>query len=123
MPLWHKRDEAATAEAYATGRFTDKKRRSYIARDKMIGGHLGPHDILFGDDMKQRRLEVGLKRGIRKCAQCGKQITHSEWLELDHIIPRGKGGCSCPENLQFLCANMEGSGCHNKKHRQPKGDD
>lgn len=34
-----------------------------------------------------------------QCAYCGA----TDRLEVDHIVPRSRGGCSRPANLQILC--------------------
>ena len=48
------------------------------------------------------RLRV-LEEGGRRCAICG--ATHKDrLLDVDHIIPRSKGGPSTFENLQVLCS-------------------
>jgi hypothetical protein len=47
------------------------------------------------------RYEV-LRRANGKCALCGKS-KDEEPLEIDHIIPRSKGGTNQLQNLQALC--------------------
>jgi ATP adenylyltransferase len=49
-----------------------------------------------------------LKAGKQRCALCG--ITAKErMLDVDHIIPRSRGGSSKEENLQVLCAKCNRS--------------
>ncbi len=49
-----------------------------------------------------------LKAGKQRCALCG--ITAKErMLDVDHIIPRSRGGNSKEENLQVLCAKCNRS--------------
>lgn len=46
-----------------------------------------------------------LERDNYQCQQCGS----NSYLELDHIIPRSRGGATSYENLQVLChgCNMQ----------------
>jgi len=49
-----------------------------------------------------------LKAGKQRCALCG--ITAKDrMLDVDHIIPRSRGGSSKEENLQVLCAKCNRS--------------
>ncbi|MBT4684928.1 MAG: HIT domain-containing protein [Candidatus Marinimicrobia bacterium] len=49
-----------------------------------------------------------LKEGKQRCALCG--ITAKErMLDVDHIIPRSRGGKSIADNLQVLCAKCNRS--------------
>lgn len=36
-----------------------------------------------------------------RCRQCGS----GDWLTLDHIVPRSKGGTNAVDNLQTLCSD------------------
>ena len=47
-----------------------------------------------------------------QCAQCGKRGR----LEVDHIVPRWKGGGDEPDNLQCLCRD-----CHILKTIEENG--
>jgi 5-methylcytosine-specific restriction endonuclease McrA len=51
------------------------------------------------------------------CEACGHKPIISDLLEVDHILPRSRGGSDKPDNLQTLCAE-----CHKIKtllDRQP----
>lgn len=47
---------------------------------------------------KGRRLEI-FERDRGVCRECGS----GDWLTIDHIKPRSKGGTNAPSNLQTLC--------------------
>jgi len=55
--------------------------------------------------MTKKLREFIKKRDNFTCCNCGNS-THAEpnlLLEIDHIIPISKGGCTAEENLQTLC--------------------
>jgi hypothetical protein len=43
-------------------------------------------------------------------------------LELDHLVPRGKGGKNNAKNAHLLCnyRHPAGNNCHGVKHGQPE---
>jgi RNA-directed DNA polymerase len=43
-----------------------------------------------------------LKRQRGKCPACGLFFTDSDRMEVDHILPRGRGGTDVNDNLQLL---------------------
>ena len=45
-------------------------------------------------------IKTGLKKGSRSCTYCGATDVI---LEMDHIIPKSKGGDNSPENLTPAC--------------------
>jgi 5-methylcytosine-specific restriction endonuclease McrA len=51
-----------------------------------------------------------------KCQSCGWKPPLRAALDLDHIIPRSKGGSDDPTNLQTLCPN-----CHRLKTLRDRG--
>jgi hypothetical protein len=50
----------------------------------------------------KRRYAV-LQRDSRRCVICGSSAKDGAILEVDHIIPKSKGGTDAIENLQTLC--------------------
>jgi hypothetical protein len=46
------------------------------------------------------------------CAYCGENLAH-EYSELDHVLPRSRGGTDNPENYVVSC-----SSCNAKKHKK-----
>lgn len=76
-----------------------RKLHEYVAsRGEGIWNHKWL-DSPTGGAMRLRVLEAG----GRRCAICG--ATHKDrLLDVDHIIPRSKGGPSTFENLQVLCS-------------------
>ena len=73
-----------------------------------------PYIRRFGRDMAEVRDWMWLTwNGL--CAHCRRKCEGQGQQELDHIVPRGKGGDDSLANLQFLCRD-----CHRKKHVQVK---
>ncbi|MRG44096.1 HNH endonuclease [Chitinophaga sp. SYP-B3965] len=52
--------------------------------------------------MPSMRWQV-FQRDSWKCVACGKNADDHIWLEVDHIIPRSKGGKNEITNYQTLC--------------------
>lgn len=50
-----------------------------------------------------------------RCAGCAKSFERRN-LELDHVVPRSKGGSDHGENLQLLCSD-----CNRRKGNRPMG--
>lgn len=50
--------------------------------------------------------------GYTSCMECG--AVNPEPIDLDHIIPAGKGGLWVADNAQLLCRK-----CHTSKHGEP----
>ena len=76
-----------------------RKLHEYVARR---GEGIWSHKWLDSPAGGAMRLKV-LEAAGRRCAICG--ATHKDrLLDVDHIIPRSKGGPSTFENLQVLCS-------------------
>src|SRR5581483_8569294 len=86
-------------EATKAAKFKDK--RSFIMND-------GRWE-LYGADMSAMRDQV-FERDKWRCVVKGCK-TPMEWLQLDHIIPRGKGRDDREKNLRCVCIND-----HARKH-------
>jgi ATP adenylyltransferase len=81
-----------------------RKLHEYVARR---GEGIWNHKWLDSPAGGAMRLRV-LEAGGRRCAICG--ATHKDrLLDVDHIIPRSKGGPSTFENLQVLCSKCNRS--------------
>lgn len=57
-----------------------------------------------------KRVATLLKRQKGKCAHCGRNFKDGDLKEIDHKIPRAKGGKDTYDNLQLLHRH-----CHHKK--------
>lgn len=51
-----------------------------------------------------------LIRDSYQCRSCGRVCSGKREAQVDHIIPRDRGGSDDPENLQTLCIS-----CHSRK--------
>jgi len=56
------------------------------------------------EDFTQKQKEEILKRDGYRCVVCGKGRADDVELQVDHIIPKDKGGKATIENGQTLCA-------------------
>ena len=68
--------------------------------------------------------ERGLSKPVRlralraagfKCAVCGIAPGEGVSLQVDHVVPRSRGGTDETANLQALCAGPASNGCHRAK--------
>jgi RNA-directed DNA polymerase len=57
-----------------------------------------------------KRVATLLKKQKGKCAHCGLTFKHGDLMEVDHIIPKSKGGKDRYDNFQLLHRH-----CHDKK--------
>jgi diadenosine tetraphosphate (Ap4A) HIT family hydrolase len=86
------------AEADALIQLCDAKIEEYLAKRKDPWSHRRKS---LGYVPGTQRYEV-LKRAKYRCELCGVSAEHKA-LEVDHIIPRNKGGSDDDSNLQALC--------------------
>jgi hypothetical protein len=114
-------DRAATAHAYASGRFTDPRTRSYI--------NIAGHEFLRGPDRIRRWDELyKLRKG--KCETCGEtRFTHQ--VDMDHKGDTSKTRCDCLgtqladgtfcTGIALRCTmdvrkGGNGNSCHGRRH-------
>ena len=65
-----------------------------LEKMRMIEGITGPEEV--SDVYK------------RQCAHCGRKLRKGD-VDIDHILPRSKGGIDDPRNLQCLCVHCKRS--------------
>jgi RNA-directed DNA polymerase len=95
-----------------------KHRTTEITRHVKVKGDASPYDgnLVYWSSRMGKNPEVPknvatlLKRQKGKCAHCGLYFTEESVLEVDHIIPKSKGGKNEYKNLQLLHRH-----CHDKK--------
>lgn len=77
---------------------------------------LPPHLKNIGANRMQRLIEVNNAAGKPhwnigwSCALCGEQNDDHRFFDVDHVIPKAKGGDNSRANLQVICPS-----CHRKK--------
>jgi RNA-directed DNA polymerase len=106
--------------AAADGLTLCKHQDTEIKRHTLIQSDKSPYDgdwvywsTRRGTDIETpTRVAKLLKKQKGKCPYCGQYFTSSDLLEVDHIIPRSKGGKDDYKNLQLLHAH-----CHDIKSR------
>lgn len=54
--------------------------------------------------------KTALLKSDLTCSQCGFRAAHVGQLDVDHVVPKWRGGTNDPDNLQVICAN-----CHRLK--------
>lgn len=85
----------------------------YRPKDKPLGKRKQEH-VKYPrnlDPVSPRLRFLILKRDNYRCQICGRNAQHGITLEIDHKIPRSKGGRSTQENLWVLCFE-----CNRGKH-------
>ena len=89
-----------------------------IVRHVKVKGNASPYDgnLVYWSSRMGKNPEVPknvatlLKQQKGKCAHCGLYFTEESVLEVDHIIPKSKGGKDEYKNLQLLHRH-----CHDEK--------
>ncbi len=89
-----------------------------IVRHVKVKGNISPFDgnLIYWSKRKgtnpllPTRVSKLLKQQKGKCAHCGLYFMEDSVMEVDHIIPKSKGGKDVYENLQLLHRH-----CHNEK--------
>ena len=89
-----------------------------IVRHVKVKGEASPYDgnlIYWSTRMGKhpevpKRVATLLKKQKGKCAHCKLHFTEQSVMEIDHIIPKSKGGKNEYKNMQLLHRH-----CHDKK--------
>ncbi|MEG3851200.1 group II intron reverse transcriptase/maturase [Microcoleus sp. herbarium19] len=89
-----------------------------IVRHVKVKGDASPYDgnLVYWSSRMGKNPEVPkdvatlLKRQKGKCTHCGLHFTEESVLEVDHVIPKSKGGKDSYDNLQLLHRH-----CHDEK--------
>jgi 5-methylcytosine-specific restriction protein A len=66
-----------------------------------------------GRKLQTRRFRIW--KADPHCAHCRRLVAFPEGFQLDHEVPLHLGGEDTDSNLQVLCVQADGSGCHQKK--------
>jgi len=88
------------------------------------GGSPFDHDQIYWakrltqNNIYNTRVTILLKAQQGKCKWCNAQFVYDDVLEVDHIIPRAKGGKDIYTNLQLLHGH-----CHDQKSRMDQHED
>lgn len=89
----------------------------YCSRQCYFTKGASPPSVIGGIERARKSLrEAVYKRDGNKCQDCGKRLRHDvsdrhpDKANIDHVIPRSKGGATVLQNLQALCR-----ACNSKK--------
>jgi len=96
-----------------------------VKRHTKVQGNRSPYDgdWLYWSVRKgkhpttPKRIATLLQRQKGKCTGCGQYFKDRDVLEIDHIIPKFKGGNNSYNNLQLLHGH-----CHDTKTTEDRGD-
>lgn len=68
-----------------------------------------PKNVSAPVSYRKTGLETNISNyGWYTCVHCGKKF-RKDSIDIDHIIPKSKGGMNAPENLQCLCIHCNRS--------------
>ena len=95
-----------------------KHTKTKIVRHVKVKGTNSPFDgnlvywstRMGNNPLLPKRVTTLLKRQKGKCTHCGLHLRETDVMEVDHIIPKSKGGKDAYKNLQLLHRH-----CHHKK--------
>ncbi|MBW4571742.1 MAG: group II intron reverse transcriptase/maturase [Tolypothrix carrinoi HA7290-LM1] len=108
---------ASTKEGKVTSTLL-KHAKTEIVRHVKVRGKASPFDgnLVYWSERKGKnpllptRVTLLLKKQKGKCAYCGLYFREDDVMEVDHIIPKSKGGKDVYKNLQLLHRH-----CHDEK--------
>ena len=91
-----------------------------IKRHQLVKSESSPYDGNWTYGRKRRGTHTGTPTRVAKllkkqkgiCPQCKQHFTPEDLIEVDHIIPKSKGGLDTYNNLQALHRH-----CHDAKSR------
>lgn len=95
-----------------------KHTKTKIVRHVKVKGTNSPFDgnlvywstRMGNNPLLPKRVTTLLKRQKGKCTHCGLHLRETDVMEVDHIIPKSKGGKDAYKNLQLLHRH-----CHDEK--------
>ena len=125
-----KKSISDTDAAYASGKLTDSKRRSFVSQPKLTHG-VEPcsHLILYGADRTAARMAL-FRRQNSKCEVCAVLLVwggegHDGMAgEMMHLLDGLGQKCDCPQNISLRCnAHHQGPGTEHYKRRPRWGAD
>lgn len=95
-----------------------KHTKTKIVRHVKVKGTNSPFDgnlvywstRMGNNPLLPKRVTTLLKRQKGKCTHCGLHLRETDVMEVDHIIPKSKGGKDAYNNLQLLHRH-----CHDEK--------
>jgi HNH endonuclease len=110
--------EGLTKHARQLKRFLDKRSKIGLRPDGSQFVKLGKKDweIQYQRVVERDHWEC---QGFRDGHFCLTKL-NSETADVDHILPRGKGGDDSLSNLQLLGNYLSACKCHSKKHLRIK---